>query len=841
MIDDLTVQNRKLKQRLRKYEASYNTQLEKDILFEVKIHGLSAKKKRQLEETLRSFAASIDGSSDISAKANFHQISVPSKNTPLSSTRSRPVDSAYASMSTSGPTSASTLYLDGRDRNAPDQQSKTDQNIQSFLRDIPEGLQPKHSLVMIERQKKKLVVRRLEQLFTGKKGLAAGDHSQSLQQQEVSDSAAMMDRAASSKRPSGEGIREAHILPYEMEIDNKNSAKLGEDSSLETSADDSPESFLEQRPTRPLDLDPDRAQIPSDNADYLRHLGVSAPSFENDISGDVEADSDGWIYLNLLINMAQLHIINVTADFVRSAVADVSDKFQLSRDGRKIRWRGGTDGTRFTSDSGTSSGQDGSPMDSNSLDEADRKRRKTDVGRFVSVPINISDQKASSRAHQQTFLQYTPLFHHQESSSERATSSGDSESPLDCGPGYADDSRTGRASRVPHLRSRGSHSMSGRRARRRSDGPIVFYSNAQFFTDLSGDRGTISTPLHETGVGKDGYSNHSRDALGYTPRSSAPNISRTPSGSLLPFRPFKDYSKGFDPFQTSETRPKTPDLLDDEGSDIDICLALGASPSAPAKSPVTFDATGLGGTQPADHFAVAVKTRRTILNNTTQGKLSKFSAPGLRSRRFFHTIPNSSLEMFQQSDCANSEEITRGLASHHASSPPKNHEDFPVRTEIVSAQFFRLQPSALPPPMGYHATLSSSADSDSAANSDDTSSSGISYLRGQKPFIPRLHNIVPASRALPAQEFTEKEQVSGEMQDDESDDDESDDSDASIDLLASARQADPKTIAKREEELERQGVQKLEQLPAGISQASVDGGSGFSSPMSDSSEDMDLD
>jgi hypothetical protein len=51
VIDDLTIQNRKLKERLRKYEAKYSAHLEKDKLFEVTIHGLPAKKKRELEET----------------------------------------------------------------------------------------------------------------------------------------------------------------------------------------------------------------------------------------------------------------------------------------------------------------------------------------------------------------------------------------------------------------------------------------------------------------------------------------------------------------------------------------------------------------------------------------------------------------------------------------------------------------------------------------------------------------------------------------------------------------------------------------------------------------------
>ena len=855
MIDDLTVENRKLKERLRKYEASYSAHLEKDKLFEVKIHGLPAKKKRELEETLRSFAASLDGSSDTSAKplprSAHHHTFVPSKNTSLSSSMSRPVDSAYASISNSGPTSTSTLNRIGADRGVHNQQNSKAQNVQSFLHNIPEGLFLKHSPVMTERQKKKIVVRRLEQLFTGKKGSIVGAHSQPLQQQEVSESATVADRAVSLKRSSTEGVREAYILPYEMDVGAKGHVKLADDLSHEmndlrglsdSTADVSPDSTLEQRPTRPLDLDPDRAQIPSDNVDYIRHLGLSTPSFGRGISSGVEANGDGWMYLNLLINMAQLHIVNVTPDFIRSAIADLSDRFQLSGDGRKVRWRDGIDGTRFSSDSDASSEHNRPPMNSDSLDGANRKRRKIDVRRFSSVPIDISDRNPSSWTTRQNPLAYKPLFHHRVSSSDELTSYGESESPFGYGYAYADESRTGRFSRVPQLRSRGSYSISGGRARRRDDGPIVFYSGAQFCTDLSGDRGILSTPLHETAVGKDSYSNHTQNALGCNLRLGAPNISRTPSGSLLPFRPFKDYSKGSDIFQTSEMRPKTPDLVVDEDSDLDASLEWASSRPTPAKSPISFSASGLGGTQPADHFAVKVETRRTILDIHTQAKLSNFSAPGPGSRKLLHTIPKSSLQKWERPD--SEEIITSGLASLYASSPPKVQlaEDLPVQTEIVSTQFSRLEPSALPAPLGYYAALSSS-DSDSEFNSSSSSFSGTSHLRGQESFGPRSYKSVSnyASKLPPAQDSTEKEHDSDEVQDDEDEDDD-DDSDESIDMLAPARQVDPKTVATREEEYELQASRKMvEELPAGSSAATVDGGSGFLSPGSDSSGDIELD
>ena len=43
----------------------------------------------------------------------------------------------------------------------------SEQKVESYLRDIPEGLFPRHML-MTDEEKEKIVVRRLEQLFTGK-------------------------------------------------------------------------------------------------------------------------------------------------------------------------------------------------------------------------------------------------------------------------------------------------------------------------------------------------------------------------------------------------------------------------------------------------------------------------------------------------------------------------------------------------------------------------------------------------------------------------------------------------------------------------------------------------
>lgn len=57
IIDDLTLDIKRLKRRLRRYKAINPPQLRKDRLFEIRTHGLSTRRKRQLEDLLKNFTS----------------------------------------------------------------------------------------------------------------------------------------------------------------------------------------------------------------------------------------------------------------------------------------------------------------------------------------------------------------------------------------------------------------------------------------------------------------------------------------------------------------------------------------------------------------------------------------------------------------------------------------------------------------------------------------------------------------------------------------------------------------------------------------------------------------
>lgn len=66
IIDDLTVDIKRLKQKLRRYKERDPPRLQGDKLFDVRTYGLSRQRKRQLEQILQQFAAEISGSSRFS-------------------------------------------------------------------------------------------------------------------------------------------------------------------------------------------------------------------------------------------------------------------------------------------------------------------------------------------------------------------------------------------------------------------------------------------------------------------------------------------------------------------------------------------------------------------------------------------------------------------------------------------------------------------------------------------------------------------------------------------------------------------------------------------------------
>uniref|UniRef100_L2FIN8 Frequency clock protein n=1 Tax=Colletotrichum fructicola (strain Nara gc5) TaxID=1213859 RepID=L2FIN8_COLFN len=630
VIDDLTIEIKKLKDELKRHKQNGPQMMKRDKLFEIKVHGLPKRKKRELESTLREFAAGLESSTpsaeaSSARKKSRHTTRLDSGSGSMSKhassssgSHSRPVDSAYASMSTGANSSGTSLARPSISSRA----RSSEQKVQNYLKDIPEGLYPRH-MVMTDKDKKKLIVRRLEQIFTGRIAGRNLTRSQPKSAANIAQMAPIMVEPATGHTTTNHGptnslttmnepSREARILATEekrgQSKDNNSATNSNEQpensndqpdsggNSAVTQNSTSPPNAPppEQRPTRPRDLDPDRLQNPTENMDYIRHLGLAPPHLTGLATyDDVSPDADGWVYLNLLCNMAQLHMLNVAPDYIRSAVSERSTKFQLSPDGRKIRWRGGTEGTRFSSDSSGDTSQM-SRSDESEEAEADGQRKKRKVTQSKSGHYSTSSGKHTSdqsKLGQQVSsadgFHYKPMFLHQSSSAEQ-TSLDDTGSSFGAG---GEDSNNGE--------SRWGNSGSGslRRKRKRLDGAIIYYSGAPFCTDLSGDPGDASPSSYITSTGQEQQQSTSTGFL----RPEPPH--RTASGSALPYRPLSD---GRHVPSVAVTTEET----DSDEMSVEIEADFPWSDATQHTPESTLDACGMGGVVPDDHFMVVATTKR---------------------------------------------------------------------------------------------------------------------------------------------------------------------------------------------------------------------------------------
>ncbi|KAJ4511155.1 hypothetical protein HRR83_007196 [Exophiala dermatitidis] len=685
VIDDLTVENKKLKSLLRTRQCRASpASSDPDRVIEVRTHGLPPEKKRELEELLKTFATGV-ASESASEPSGCSTRSVGKPAPGNGNTNAEPfgankppglehtnTDSGYASISNSAIHSTSNAG-DPRIQEA-ENKSRKDSDIKSYLHDIPDSLFPQNTLSVSESTKMELVVQRLEQLFTGKLAVP-GEHSLPVQQQKISRSAAKADRREDLKlnrTSKPEGAREAHVLPPDSSINldsipQDNGQRGGNPSANETASSDTPGSSLDhpgtpdQRPTRPLDLDIHRAQIAVDNIRYIQHLGFSSPQFGT----ATNTQEQPWMYLNLLMSMAQLHTLNVTPAFIRKAVKAKSTKFELSKDGHKIRWKGDPN-----KPSGHPTEHSPAAITQTNLEEAGdeggrRSARSAATTLNEAAPTSLLDDKASpsvshalSRREDSTAtssnvavgqpsalsskassFDYKPIVYRgkkhpakgHKSYLDSSSSSGDV-SPDATGPPDA----LGRPSLGNSPDSR--------------EGFLTIFSNPHFCIDLSGEKLLVSsrTDVHP----------YSEAVLGIfeKPRPEEDNL--------------RDASACYFVLPAEEAQPCSPDQCPDLSWEIPPITSAGEDET----QPMELEASGIGGVRPEDNFAIDVKVERTKVH---------IASPEVTGRR---------------------------KASGYC-------------YRVIETTMLTLQPSRLPPPSYVFFTSSSSSGEQDYLDSDSTSRS----------------------------------------------------------------------------------------------------------------------
>lgn len=718
VIDDLTVENKRLKEELRRYKQFGPDPLRKDKLFEIKFHGIPNKKKRELEATLRDFASSLEGSTTSSQQrkkskhaGRLQGSSSDSKHPSSASSHSRPVDSAYASMST-GPTSSIGQNTSTNSVWRPSlgrARSSADQRADNVLRDIPQGLLPRH-VALTDKEKKKVVVRRLEQLFTGKYGgkaktvqsprpmlepqLSKGGMISAPPLLGVPPTVPLPDEPSreariqlhdSTAKSNSRGEPSGSIFTGENES-GEIGTNSGSGSNEHSGHNNSPQNadMHEQRATRPLDLDPDRTQIAADNMEYIRHLGAMAPEYSPQAkykSQDVSMDTDGWIHLNLLCNLAQLHILNVTPDYIRSAVSERSAKFQLSRDGRKIRWRGGTHGTKFSSDSsGESSQRSPDTVTTDGSNEAGQRKKQKTGAQASSTSSKNQVKLGSKPSTSSDDFHYKPMFvHHQTSSADTSMDETGSQASY---PAAEDSNPISRSTDLV------SGSGSSPRKKRRRDGAIIYYTGAPFCLDLSGDPGDVSPTTHMASTGQ---------AQQQEGGDLKPELTRTSSGSHLPYRPLVDGPEQMDISWDAESEYVSED--GDAGSETQG-FRWCDQPEKTQLNPLQacLEPCGLGGVTPEDHFAILVVTRHPILASCKPGDTEPLSEE--TTEAILTRIANLTTESPRAS----------GGASQAAAR---------IQCQVLQQRYKALKPLPLPPPAIFYPPFTDTTDSEEDSGFED--------------------------------------------------------------------------------------------------------------------------
>ena len=656
VIDDLTVENKHLKQKLQKLQQLQSSHLQKEKLFEVRIHGISVHKRRDLEQALREIAAKFDESIAIEGpnQSNVSSFQQNPQDCKRPIPYATPVDSAYASTAASGQTFSVRPKIDSVPRRTGTPSARTrQQHVNSYLCDIPPCLTPSHSPDMSRSDKKRMVVRRLEQLFTGKSA-ASIQPDFPRQQQEVSHTAAFGDGCAAEATGlnfSPEGAREAKILATNMYHHQGDRARQQSgpqyefNGALVSATRSRAGSSPHQRPTRPMDLDMHQAQDGADNMNYIRHLGIHPPMQESELS----SAGDGWVYLNLLMSLAQLHTLNVTPDFVRKAVKEMSSQFDLSPDGKQVRWRG--DGAE------------------NSLGwgPEDLRPSTTDIGRSANTSISPGKPMESSTAFSRDRVahfqnssisdyQYKPVFHQA---------------------GWADDhaffdthdAETSSELSGNDLPLSGSpYNVRPPLQRKQESGPIIFYSNATFCTDLSGsanqgfDNGIDYLTCTDRPIGG------LNDAIG----------SENPSEKRGVLSQSTQNPIDRNTITAVENELEFPNM---DTLSLDSCLK--------SNKPIIFEASGLSGIQPGDNFMVDVQVEH--------------GPHGMTERAY---------------------EVEENKLKHSVAAPTSAPAQSHSRRTIISANITNLDPSSLPPPsyicLPFSSSESGSSDSeDEESNGDD--------------------------------------------------------------------------------------------------------------------------
>jgi hypothetical protein len=342
IVDDLTVQIGSLERQLRRDDKSNSLVSESRKPFEVKVHSLKADEKQELERILHRFVNGLPNRNNFEDLASRYEDLLPSGE-PYSAISSRisildtrsPLASDSASASELSPS-----ISDNMQREIPECGRSKQVLVQPNLKYAGNSVLSRERFeVMATHTKKRLVVDRLEQLFAGE-DVFSGPKIQALQRPETLHEVTRVEHSiiqAWNEQTIPETVCAVRMLNKATEtlVTATTTEKLEAAQQAQTSHLLGPE--LGEKSTKALPrLELKPSQLVAENVRYIRQIGLSPVNSETAM---LPGDEYEWFYLNVLANMAELHILNVTRDFIRKAVSELSGHYIISTDGQKVRWK----------------------------------------------------------------------------------------------------------------------------------------------------------------------------------------------------------------------------------------------------------------------------------------------------------------------------------------------------------------------------------------------------------------------------------------------------------------------------------------------------------------------
>ena len=654
IIDDLTVQNKSLKRQLKRYEKIQSIGKEHDGLFEVRIHSLPPDKKHELEVILQNFTATIHSSQHTlgsmlptGRRQSLHQISnTGSKLSSPSAPSGQALDSANASVSATGVAVPTISNSSTRPDDVLHKQTRD-----ATFRGTFSTPQPPNDAMIPDRKKQEFIVQKLEQLFDN----------------DLRDFEVLNEADKSSKNVQYRPL----VAPNTPVVTKASARPLDESVSIRRENTHSAAGGLLGQRLQPGNFFSERNEAiqyqqrhSPDEVPHLQHHRGPSPIAEPGPQATLEC-----VYLNLLANMAQLHTLNVTPEFVRKAIHDSSSKLVLSDDGCKVRRRGYSRESGPSPDESCNSAATPLPFSAipSSVKKVEQDRRSPLTTRKDSrVHENSTsylENTGSPGRYQSSMLKNAPVssLHYKPMFAPRKRRSSQSHDTKDDRSVDSDTTSSCMASGFAQTKTDN------------QSGPMIFLDRDPFFLDLSRDLPDCDRPdrapygrlVEEPLGGHDGtteiYRESERRSSSVLPEATGEALHNGSSvHESIPFPSLTIYD---------DDRPVPP------------------SNSTTKAGHKELEASGLGGIQLDDNFAIEVKTEQPT---SSQPLLPyKDGRPSQTTSR----LPNRVIS-----------------STHHV--PAAHHR------QLISATTTHLPPSPLPPPSYVYPAFSSSSSSDSGSDDD---------------------------------------------------------------------------------------------------------------------------